>query len=671
MLKITLIPQEEFRRVQEARIDKYEKLEILAGMCRANTLAAVKRAGSGHLGSSFSSMEIFIWLYYQEMNTLQVGLDDPHRDIFFSSKGHDVPGLYSVLFSLGVLPQEKLLKLRRLGGLDGHPDIGIPGIEANSGSLGMGISKGRGMAWAKRYRGWGGRVFVMTGDGELQEGQNFEALQSGAHQKVSNLTVIVDHNKLQTDKKISEITDLGDLDAKFRDFGWHVARCDGHDLQRMEQIFAEFKTVTDRPQVLIADTIKGRGISFMEHPAALEVGKGLYRWHAGAPDDQSYQEGYQEIVERVNSRLSALGLQPVALIDVTPEAKQGAAVNLQGEQDSMLTQQVQPQQVQQAPVKASKVSDEYVAVTFGQTLVDIGARRDDLVVLDGDLSADCRIRPFEYAYPDRFIENGIAEQDMVSMAGGLARQGLLPVVNSFASFLAARANEQIYNNAGEKTKIIYALHYAGLIPAGPGKSHQSIRDISLFGALPNVVVLEPCNAAETRMAVEYCVDVAKDNCALRLIIGPSPRVIPVPEDYRLAPGRGAVLTEGTDAVLFSYGPVMLHEALKAAEQLSQDDFRLKVVNMPWLNRVDTTWLGEVLGDCQTVYVLDDHAPYGGLGDSLLNALVSSGLLGNRRFQKFAVEGYPACGTPPEALNFHGLSGERLADRILGGRGIQA
>ena len=129
---------------------------------------------------------------------------------------------------------------------------------------------------------------------------------------------------------------------------------------------------------------------------------------------------------------------------------------------------------------SSKVSDEYVAIAFGEALVKIGAERQDLVVLDGDLAADCRIRKFEKAYSERFIENGIAEQDMVSMAGGLARQGLLPVVNSFASFLAARANEQIYNNASERSKIIYACHYAGLIPAGPGFSHQSIRDISLF-----------------------------------------------------------------------------------------------------------------------------------------------------------------------------------------------
>src|SRR5213079_949186 len=152
------------------------------------------------IGSSFSAMDIVVHLLYRELNTEAVGFDDPDRDVYFSSKGHDVPGLYAVLHSLGLLPPERLLKLRRLGGLDGHPDVSIPGIEANSGSLGMGISKGRGMAWAKTLLGRGGRVVVMTGDGERQEGQNFEALQAAESHGTGNLWVLVDRNELQSDK---------------------------------------------------------------------------------------------------------------------------------------------------------------------------------------------------------------------------------------------------------------------------------------------------------------------------------------------------------------------------------------------------------------------------------------------------------------------------------------
>ncbi|NOZ71195.1 MAG: 1-deoxy-D-xylulose-5-phosphate synthase [Chloroflexi bacterium] len=653
MLEISLIPRHEFQRIQKADIKKNERLSLIADMCRANALAAVKRAGSGHLGSSLSAMDIITWLYFAEMNTLELGYDDPNRDIYFSSKGHDVPGLYSLLYAAGVLPEEKLLKLRRFGGLDGHPNVNTPGIEASSGSLGMGISKGRGMAWAKRYRGYGGRVFVMLGDGELQEGQNYEALQSAVHQGISNLTVIVDHNKVQSDKLVREIVDVGDLVQKFRCFGWHATRCDGHDFRQIEQVMKEFAQIDDKPKALVADTLKGRGVSFMEHPRALKEGKGYYRWHSGAPDDSFFLAGHSEIIERIHVRLAANGLAPVQLKAVKPASR---AI-------SLVVRNALGEPVSQGGVIKTTTTDEYVVGAYGKALVAAAERRPDLIVLDADLAADCRIREFELSYPDRFIQNGIAEQDMVSMAGGLASAGLLPVVNSFANFLVSRGNEQIYNNASEKTKIIYACHYAGLIPAGPGKSHQSLRDISLLAALPNMTIIQPCNAEETRMVVDYCIDEAEENCAIRLVIGPSPRRIKLPKDYRLQVGRGVTLAEGDDAVLFAYGPVMMHEALLAHELLAEQGCGLRVVNMPWLNRIDTAWLLDAIGGRKTVYVLEDHAPRGGLGDRLREALVGCSEIAGRTFHIFAVEGYPAFGTPWEALQYHALDGVSLARRI--------
>ena len=305
---------------------------------------------------------------------------------------------------------------------------------------------------------------------------------------------------------------------------------------------------------------------------------------------------------------------------------------------------------------------------FGEALVELGAKRKDIVVLDADLSADCGLRPFEIAFPERFIENGIAEQDMVSMAGGLALQGLLPIVNSFGVFLASRSNEQIYNNATENTKIIYVCHYAGLIPAGPGKSHQSLRDISLLGALPNCVILEPCNGVETKRALEWCVDKAKENCMIRLVISPSPRTITLSEDYDFSFGKGTVLKEGKDALLFAYGPVMLNEALTASEILAKQEFSLKVVNLPWLNRIDIKWLAETIGKCRIIFSLDNHSEYGGLGDNLLNALMLSDKLADKKLIKFAVGEHPACGTPPEALAYHRLDGKSLSDRVLSAMG---
>jgi transketolase len=651
---IRFIRVDEFRRIEAAALPPPQRLPVIADMCRVNALSAVKLAGSGHLGSSFSAMDIVVWLYYSEMNTRQVGWGAPGRDVHFSSKGHDVPGLYAVLHSLGVVSDAKLLRLRRYGGLDGHPDVGVPGIEANSGSLGMGISKARGIAWAKRFKGAGGRVFVMTGDGELQEGQNFEALQSTVQQRIHDLTVIVDHNKVQSDKTIGEIVDLGDLQAKFEASGWHVTRCDGHDPAALAALWPVLRAVADRPKAVIADTIKGRGVSFMEHPRALEDGKGYYRWHAGAPDDESFVAAHEELVRRIHDECARAGVRPIELVDVTRDAR-GEPVfarNALGEPVS-----------RGAGGAAPAAAREYVVEAYGEALLAAAARRPDLVVLDADLAADCRTRKFELTHPDRFIQNGIAEQDMVSMAGGLARHGLLPVVNSFASFLASRANEQIYNNAGEGSRIVYACHYAGLIPAGPGKSHQSLRDIALFANVPDVTIVQPANSEETRQAVDYAIDAAQGNVVLRLAIGPSPRTIACPSGYRLAKGRGWTVRAGDAAVLFAYGPVMLHEALLAADHLQQRGVSAAVINQPWLNVVDEGWLAEAVRGDAPIFVVEDHGSTGGLGDCLLRSLVAQGLLGDRPFAVFGVDGLPACGTPAEALAAHGLDGESIARRV--------
>ncbi len=635
MISTYVVPVSEFDRVRDAaRLKVFERLALIADMCRLNALHAVKRAGSGHLGSSFSAMDLMVLLYHRIMNIQRLGIDHPDRDVFLSSKGHDVPAQYSILYSLGIVPREKMLALRRLGGLEGHPSVDVPGIEANTGSLGMGISKGRGIAVGKRLGGRQGQVYILTGDGEFQEGQIYESLQTTAHQRVG-LTVIIDHNKLQSDKLVSEITDLGDLEAKVSSFGWHVVRCDGHNLQRIDEVLTRFQALGDQPRLLIADTIKGRGVSFMEHPAALMQGKGLYRWHAGAPDDDAFARAHEELVSRVNARFASVDMHPLQLEPIIAEG-----------------------------MRPAPVSEEYVVEAFGNTLVALGARHPEIVVLDGDLAADCRIRKFERAYPDRFIENGIAEQDMVSMAGGLARQGLLPVVNSFGTFLAARANEQIYNNCSERSKVIYVCHLAGIIPAGPGKSHQSVRDISLFRALPNCTIVEPCSAVEAEQALVYCVEQASESCMLRLAIGPSPRVIPLPPAYRLTWGRGTVLAEGPDILAFGYGPVLLHELLTAANALRESGVGVRVVNFPWLNRVDGEWLETIVEPFSAIVVVENHSPEGGLGDTLLGALAGRDALRGRRVWKVGVEGYPVCGSPAEVLRHHRLDAASLADALL-------
>lgn len=628
---IPFVPVSEFRRLMDAGLERFDRLSIISDLCRLNALSAIKRAGSGHIGSSLSSMDLLTALYFEELNTLKLGLENPNRDIFFSSKGHDSPAQYAVLTAAGVLDLRALFGLRRLGGLEGHPEITTPGIEANSGSLGMGISKARGMAYAKRLSGRSGKVFVLTGDGEFQEGQIWEALRTTAHQRIDTITVIVDANTIQTDRPVKEISDLGDLEDKLRAFGWHVERCNGHDFRALRQAFNTLRAVTGRPQILIADTIKGKGVSFMEHTAMTD---GVYAWHSGAPDDESFARAAGELVDRADAWLRESRIAPVALEYPAADLRPGY------------------------PVSAEKI-----VTAYGRILVEIGERRKDVVVLDADLAADCGLRPFERRFPSRFLEHGIAEQDMVSVAGGLALHGYLPIVHSFSAFLSARANEQIYNNASEGTKILYVCNYAGVLPAGAGQSHQAVRDLSLFGALPRCVAVEPCNATEAAWLLEWCVNETQESCMIRLSLAPSPGPITLPEDYRLTEGRGAVLRDGHDAVVFAYGPVMLYEALQAADRLASDSLSLKVVNLPWLNRVDARWFDEVVGRCAAMVVVDNHAPVGGLGDHLANLVVESDMLRDRRFRKLGVSGIPVCGAPAEVLHFHGLDGENISRTV--------
>jgi transketolase len=638
-----LINKKEFDRIKTIKGEWVKKMQLFADMSRYNTLVAVKKAGSGHLGSSLSAMDITTYLYLNELNVFDVGFDSDDRDIYFSSKGHDVPGLYSIFYALGVIPAEKLLGLRRLNGLDGHPEVRQPGIEASTGSLGMGISKGKGMAWAKSYKKKKGYLYVLTGDGEFQEGQIYESLQAAAHQHIANLTAIMDHNKYQTDMLVKDVNNIEDVVDKVSAFGWQVVKINGHDYTELKKTFTELKEVTDKPKMIVADTIKGRGVSFMEKPEVETfAGKTLYKWHSGAPDDESYVKGLAELSEKINQLTDELGIKNINIPHNEAEGKVSA-----------------------------KTQMEFVTEAYGDALCEIAKTNDRLVLLDGDLSADCKLRKFEKMFPERFIENGIAEQDMVSMAGGLARMGLIPVVNTFASFLAARANEQIYNNAGEQTKIIYTCHFSGIIPAGPGKSHQSVRDISLFGSLPNVTIIQPCNGEETKWATEYCVNKAEENCVLRLVIGPSPEKIVLPVNYKFKVGVGAELTEGNDAILFGYGPVMLHEALLAADYLNKIGFGLKIINMPWLNKIDKEWLAGVVKDQKKIFVLEDHSAVGGLGDRIINELVEIDAISGKEFINLGLTEYPECGTPWEVLDYHKLDGKSLAQRISGVEDIEA
>ncbi|MBQ6274593.1 MAG: transketolase [Oscillospiraceae bacterium] len=256
---------------------------------RCDILTMVNRAGSGHPGGSLSAADLLVGLYFGGFLRVDPSRPDwEGRDRFILSKGHAAPVLYSVLARKGFFPVEELWTLRRLGSiLQGHPHRGsTPGLDCSSGSLGQGLSIANGLALGFRLQGRDNRVFCLLGDGELQEGQIWEAVMTAAQHGLDNLCAIVDYNHVQLDGTTEEIKDLGDLCAKFRAFGWHVIELDGHD---MEQILAAYRLAEcfkGKPSVLIANTVKGKGVSFMEGDCA---------WHGAAPNDRQLQEALAEI----------------------------------------------------------------------------------------------------------------------------------------------------------------------------------------------------------------------------------------------------------------------------------------------------------------------------------------------------------------------------------------
>lgn len=623
---LTYVPREAFTSAR-AIADPAARAAVVADLCRINTLFMIMQAGSGHIGSSFSSTDIVTWLWTEELRHPNSGA--PGADIYFSSKGHDAPALYSVLIATGRLGFDLLPRLRQMNGLPGHPDVATPFIAANTGSLGMGISKAYGMARANRYAGSGGRIVVMTGDGELQEGQIWESLQPVANERLAEITVIVDHNKLQSDAAVSAVSDLGHIEDKFRAFGWEVRRGDGHDFGAMREAFDHFATVTDRPKVFIADTVKGRGVSFME---GLATGDQTYHFHAGAPALADYVTATREMVARVSARLAGLGLP-------APEL---AAAPL--------------------PARVAPKAPERIVLAYGDELLQMARRRPDIVVLDADLLSDCGIEAFKAELPDRFIECGIAEQHMVSAAGGMALRGMLPVVHSFACFLSTRANEHIYNNATERRKIIYTATLAGVVPGGPGHSHQSVRDISAIGAVPGLVAIEPCSEREARLAIRWAVEQNPDSTYLRFVNVPLDLPYRLPDDCTLRPGRGVVLRPGADVAIVGYGPLLLGNAWRAADELAAQGVSAAVVDLPWLNRIDDGWVGEVLGAFRHIVLLDNHYLEFGQGVMVAAALARARVAA--AVTPIGLTEIPACGANADVLAHHGLDASSIARTIV-------
>lgn len=278
--------------------DKNAEIRRIAGAVRCDIIESVAAAKSGHPGGSLSAADILSVLYFEEMNIDPAAPDAPDRDRFVLSKGHAAPALYAVLAERGYFPREKLRTLRKFGSiLQGHPDMKhIPGVDMSTGSLGQGLSAANGMAIAGKLDKKAYRVYVLCGDGELQEGQIWEAAMSAAHYKLDNLALFVDHNGLQIDGSNDEVMSLGNIAAKFRAFGWNALEINGHDYDEIRRALAEAKKCGGRPTAIVAETVKGRGVSFMEN----QVG-----WHGKAPGREQAETAIRELQAAAEGEVEA------------------------------------------------------------------------------------------------------------------------------------------------------------------------------------------------------------------------------------------------------------------------------------------------------------------------------------------------------------------------------
>lgn len=616
------IDRPEFERVSRSNAAPGKRAALFADMARLNTLYMIANAGSGHIGSSFSSMDIVAWLYLE-------GMKD--GDVYFSSKGHDAPGLYAVLTALGILPFEKIHRLRKLDGLPGHPDIHVPGMIANTGSLGMGISKAKGMAFANRRKGTTSRIHVMTGDGELQEGQIWESLISAANYSFGEITVIVDHNKIQSDYSLERTSSLGDLEAKFAAFGWHVQSVDGHDI---DALAAALDTARNdgRPSVIIANTIKGKGVSFMQG-VAIDSDVERFKFHSGAPQAEDYTRAAQELIALINAGSDEQGVERVAFETIERPPAPAAA-------------------------EAVRLFPAYTAALLDQAKVN-----PNIVALDADLVLDMGLEPFRDAYPDRFIECGIAEMDMVSQAGGMALNGLLPLVHSFSCFLSTRPNEQIYNNTTEGTKVVYVGGLSGVLPAGPGHSHQSVREISALGGIPNFIMVEPSHPDEVAPLLDWCIAAHDGPSYVRLVSIPFSTSFKPAPSWKPVLGQGTIAREGSDVVIVTAGLIGVSLALQAADLLASQSMSVKVIALPFLNHIDGPWLAAAAGSAKLIVTLDNHYTRFGQGYAVCAALAEQGALKDRAFVAIGLSDVPPSGTNDEVLQAVRLDAKSIANRI--------
>jgi transketolase len=604
----------------------------LAAQLRVDSIRSSTSAGSGHPTSSMSAADLLAVLVARH---LRYDWDDPAspaNDHLIFSKGHASPLLYSVFRAVGVVSEDELINgYRRFGQrLEGHPTPILPWVDVATGSLGQGLPDGVGVALAGKYLDkLPYRIWVLCGDSELAEGSIWEALDKASHYQLSNMIVMVDVNRLGQ----SGPTDLGwDIEAyaaRVGAFGARVIAIDGHDLADIDAAFsaAEAATSGDRPTVILAKTIKGKGFSEVENKEG---------WH-GRPFPP-------DMAERAIAELG--GVRNLTVRGPRPEPAAGADAGAAAA----------------APAGATlpdyAVGDKVATrKAYGDALVALGAADPKVVALDGEVKNSTFALEFATAYPDRYFEMYIAEQQMVAAATGLAVRGYKPFASTFAAFFT-RAYDFIRMGAISGRDVRLAGSHAGVEIGADGPSQMALEDLAMMRAVHGSTVLYPADGTSTAVLVK-AMAATPGISYMRTTRGAYPGLYPSGETFPVG-GSKVLRSSEQDAVTLVGAGVTLHECLGAAEQLAAERIHCRVIDCYSVKPIDTATLtaaAQATGGC--FVVAEDHHPEGGLGEAVTSALVAAGQE-NLTIVHLAVREMPGSGSGTELLAWAGIDAENIA-----------
>ncbi len=603
-------------------------LQTIARRLRVHSIRSTTEAGSGHPTSCLSAADLVAAVFFHSMRFDPANPANPNNDRFVLSKGHAAPVLYAALAEAGALPIEQLLSLRNItSDLEGHPTPRLPWVGAATGSLGQGLSVGVGMALnGKQLDHLDYTVYVMLGDGEIAEGGVWEAAAFAAHYRLNNLIAIIDVNGLGQSQRTMYGHDVSVYADRFHAFGWHVQSIDGHNLDEVLHALDAARAVSDRPAMIVAKTLKGKGVSFLEDKEG---------WHGKpVPKGEQLDTALAEL-----SGNGASGACPVA----RPTAAQ--PTNTPSSPSLFPAPSYQP--------------DEKVATraAYGTALAKLGSVNPQVVALDGDTKNSTFAEKFLKDYGSRYFECFIAEQNMVGAAVGLAACGKIPFVSTFAAFLT-RAFDHIRMAAISGVSIKYAGSHCGVSIGEDGPSQMGLEDLAMMRAIPNAVVFYPSDA----VAAERLTALAASLPGTTYIrtSRPATSILYGATETFVVGGSKTLRASDADALTIVAAGVTLHESLKAYDALKADGISVRIVDAYSVKPIDKDGiLAAAASTNTTILVVEDHYAEGGLGDAVLSAVSEHGV----RVHKMAVNEVPRSGKPDELLDAHGISARRIVERV--------